>query len=157
MKDKKPDSSHILRTAKHVYLIGNGGSYANAVHIANDLISCGVRAHTLDPASLTATANDYSYQAVFSNWISKVGEPGDLLIALSGSGKSPNIRMGLEAAKDRGMTTMALFGAYNEHDGFCIDILTTSGDDMQEAEEHQIAWGHEVMRRLKAVPQKAAA
>ena len=75
-----------VRNARRVYLIGNGGSYANAVHVANDLLSVGVRAYTLDPASLTASANDFGYETVFSRWISVVGEKGDLLVALSGSG-----------------------------------------------------------------------
>ena len=77
-----------VRRAKRVYLIGNGGSYANAAHIANDLLAAGVRAYTLDPASLTASANDYGYESVFERWIDTVGEAGDLLIGLSGSGKS---------------------------------------------------------------------
>lgn len=154
MKDKRPD---IFRTARRVYLIGNGGSFANAEHICNDLIDAGVKAYTLNAAFLTATGNDCGYEHTFARWINVVGEPGDLLIALSGSGKSPNIRAALGAAKDRGMTTVAIFGAYNQHDGFCVDILDASGDNMQEAEEHQIVWGHEVMRRLKDMRQKEAA
>lgn len=146
MNDRKLDP---FKTAAHVYIIGNGGSYANAVHIANDLLSCGIRAHTLDPASLTATANDFGYAAVFDRWICIVGQPGDLLIALSGSGKSPNILNALATAKAMEMTTWAVFGAYNQHDARTADILTLAGDDMQEAEDHQLAWGHEIMRRLK--------
>ena len=141
----------------HVYLIGNGGSYANAVHIANDLLSCGIRAHTLDPATLTATANDFDYKVVFSKWIKAVGQSGDLLIALSGSGKSPNIRLALAAANLIGITTWAVFGAYNQHDPDVADILTLAGDDMQEAEEHQLVWGHEIMRMLKAKTEEKAA
>lgn len=133
----------------HVYLIGNGGSYANAVHIANDLLGCGIRAHTLDPATLTATANDFSYEAVFSKWLTAVGDPGDLLIALSGSGRSPNILLALEVARGLGMRTWAVFGAYNHHYEYEADFVTLAGDNMQEAEEYQLAWGHAIMRRLK--------
>ena len=125
-----------IKAAKRVYIIGNGGSYANAVHICNDLLACGVRAYTLDPATLTASANDYGYEWVFSRWINIVGEEGDLLIALSGSGKSPNILAALDMAKMCGMQEHRIFGAQQ-------------GLDMQDSEEQQLEIGHEIMRALK--------
>lgn len=125
-----------VRKAKRVYLIGNGGSYANAAHIANDLISAGVRAYTLDAATLTAVANDYSYALVFAHWIRTVGEKGDLLIALSGSGTSPNIMEAMAAARDIGMD---------------VELVTNylKKSDMQESEEIQIELGHDLWRALK--------
>lgn len=123
-----------VKAAKRVYIIGNGGSYANAVHICNDLLGCGIRAYTLDPATLTATANDFSYEAVFSRWIKTVGEKDDLLIALSGSGKSPNILNAIDVAEQIGMDVARVFG---------------SSFDMQTAEEHQIMLGHDLMKQLK--------
>lgn len=137
-----------LTEYKHIYIIGNGGSYANAVHIANDLQMVGLKAYTLDAASLTASANDYGYETVFERWIEVVGEKGDLLIALSGSGRSPNILRALTVANQKGMETMAIFGAYNQHEGVA-KIMLTGGMTMQEAEQHQIAWGHEQMLRLR--------
>jgi len=125
-----------IRKAPRVYLIGNGGSAANAIHIANDLIACGIRAHTLDPATLTATANDFSFAEIFSRWIKVVGEPGDLLIALSGSGKSKNILNAIETAKLIGMDIERVFGA-------------EQGLDMQSSEEAQLRLGHDLMRALK--------
>lgn len=125
-----------IRKAKHVFIIGNGGSYANAQHLQNDLLSCGVKAYTLDPATLTAWANDFGYETVFSNWIEKVGEKGDLLIALSGSGKSQNILNACTAAENRDMTVHREFGA-------------AQGLDMQASEERQIWLGHELMRELR--------
>ena len=130
------NSSRLIRNAKHVYLIGNGGSYANAVHICNDLLACGIKAYTLDPATLTASANDHSYETVFSRWIATVGERGDLLIALSGSGKSPNILKAIRTAKRKGMKTLLI-----------TDYLRTL--DMQQSEEYQLLWGHEMMRQLR--------
>lgn len=124
-----------IKSAKRVYIVGNGGSYANAVHICNDLLMCGVKAFTLDPSSLTASANDHGYETVFSRWIDVVGEPGDLLIALSGSGKSPNILNAISLAEEKGLLVERIFGAPKF--------------DMQSAEEHQIWLGHEVMRELK--------
>lgn len=125
-----------IRNAKRVYLIGNGGSYSNAAHVANDLLACGVRAFTLDPATLTASANDFGYETVFARWISVVGEEGDLLVAFSGSGKSPNILNAIETAESIGMKVIKIFGSM-------------LGQDMQAAEEHQLNLGHHVMLQLK--------
>lgn len=125
-----------IRKARRVYLIGNGGSYANAMHIANDLISVGVKAYTLDPATLTAIANDHGFEFIFSRWLQAVGEAGDLVIALSGSGTSANIRHALALAKRNGLDT---------------HLVThyLRGRDMQESEEDQLVIGHEVMRALR--------
>ena len=92
-----------VMSAEWVFIIGNGGSFANAQHIANDLLSCGVPAFTLDAATLTATANDFSYEEIFSRWLSVVASRRDLLIALSGSGTSPNIIRALAEAQRIGM------------------------------------------------------
>lgn len=131
------DLAEAIKRAPRTYLIGNGGSYANAVHIANDLLMCGVRAYTLDPASLTASANDHGYESVFARWLGVVGEAGDLLIALSGSGKSPNILLAIGKAAEIGMEVWPVFGA-------------AQGQGMQEAEEAQIVLGHDLMRHLHA-------
>ena len=128
--------SERIRKAKHVYIIGNGGSYANAVHMCNDLLACGVRAYTLDPATLTAIANDFGYEHTFSSWIAVVGSSDGLLIALSGSGKSPNILNAIRAADTIGMPYVLI-----------TDYLRTM--DMQRSEERQLEIGHEVMRALK--------
>jgi D-sedoheptulose 7-phosphate isomerase len=130
--------SEAVRKAKRVYIIGNGGSYANAIHIANDLLSVGVKAYTLDPATLTAFANDHGYSTVFAKWLRIVGEPGDLLIALSGSGKSSNIVNAIAVAKAVGMEAMLITNYLREK-------------DMQASEEEQLAVGHEVMRCLRQI------
>lgn len=125
----------LVREAPRTYIIGNGGSYANAAHIANDLLGRGIRAYTLDAATLTAFANDHGYYQSFKRWIEVVGEPGDLLIALSGSGKSPNILLAVEAAERRGMKVWREFGA-------------AKNLGMQDAEEEQIHIGHDLYRQL---------
>ena len=126
-----------VKAAKRVYIIGNGGSFANAQHIQNDLEASGVRAHTINPASYSATANDHGHEYIFSRWITLHGESGDLLIALSGSGKSTNILNAIQAAKLIGMDIWPIFGA-------------ARGEDMQQAEEAQVAIGHQVMKWLLA-------
>lgn len=130
-----------VRAARRVYIIGNGGSYANALHMQNDLEACGIRAHTLNPSSLTASANDYGYEYIFSRWVMLHGEPGDLLIAMSGSGRSPNILRAVEAARLLGMEVETIYGADRD-------------EDMQQAEEAQVGIAHRVMRWLKQSPKR---
>ena len=117
-------------------MIGNGGSYANSCHIVNDLLSVGIKAYCMDPATLTAFANDYGYDQAFSKWLKVVAEPWDLLIALSGSGKSPNILNAIQTAEGIGMSIHKEFGA-------------EQGLTMQEAEEKQLKLGHELMLERK--------
>lgn len=124
-----------IRAAKRIYIIGNGGSFANAQHIANDLLACGVRAYTIDPATFSAFANDYGYYKGFARWIATVGEAGDLLIALSGSGRSPNILLAVEEAERKGMAVETIYGAMR-------------GENMQQAEEAQLHIGHKLRAEL---------
>ena len=137
-----------------MYLCGNGGSAANALHIANDLVACGVKAHALpsEIAIVTASANDYSYDEAFSKSLETYGEPGDLLIVLSGSGKSPNILKAMAVAKEKGMRSFAIVGEFNQDCPAAVvaDDCLRWGKDMQEAEEKQLYLGHKVMKWLKA-------
>lgn len=121
----------MVKSAKRVYVIGNGGSYANCFHIVNDLLACGIKAFTIDPATLSAFANDEGWEFALSRWIRIVGEPGDLLIAMSGSGTSQNILMAITDAQQIGMSVYRIFG--NER-----------GEPMQRAEEAQLELFHKV-------------
>ncbi len=125
-----------IRAAGKVMLIGNGGSYANSQHMANDLLACQIPAYTMDIATFSAFSNDFGYEQAFKKWIKVCGRKGDLLIALSGSGKSPNILLACDEAKLIGMDVYTIFG--NER-----------GQDMQSAEEHQLRVTHELLRALR--------
>lgn len=144
---------HTIRRTKRVYICGNGGSAANAIHFANDLVSVGVRAHALtaDVATLTAIANDYGYEEVFSRQLRLYAEPRDMLIVLSGSGRSPSILKALWDTRSCPMYVCAIFGAYNDHsENFTkINLLFSEGLTMQEAEEAQLRIAHEVMLGLR--------
>lgn len=125
-----------VKRAKRVYICGNGGSGANADHIANDLLSRGIRAYALNSfAFLTATANDFGYEEVYARQVRIYCEPGDLLIALSGSGRSPNILAAMKAAEEIGTDAVLV-----------TDYLKTL--NMQQSEEEQIRLGHDLMRSL---------
>ena len=140
-----------IKKTKRVYLAGNGGSAANAIHIANDLISVGVKAQALtaDVATVTAIANDFSYEEIFSKQLAVFGEPGDLLIVLSGSGNSPNIIKALEEAKRIGMVTWAIVGRADCKAIEIADNCYISNKEMQGAEEIQLMIGHEEMLCLR--------
>jgi D-sedoheptulose 7-phosphate isomerase len=135
-----------IRKANRVYLVGNGGSAANAIHIANDLISCGVKAQALlDISTITAIANDYGYEHVFSRQLDVFGSKGDLLICLTGSGNSKNILEAIDTAKRRGMDVLVITGG-GKAATMANHILTD--DNMQLSEERQLVLGHEAMLSL---------
>jgi D-sedoheptulose 7-phosphate isomerase len=137
-----------VKKAKRVYICGNGGSAANAIHIANDLVSCGIKAHplTADVSTLTAIANDYGYEHVFSRQIRVFGEKGDLLLALSGSGNSPNVLNAIKEARDVGMNTWCVVGGGKARELSKNYVLTKPS--MQESEERQVEVGHQLLKEL---------
>ena len=142
-----------IKKARRVYLCGNGGSAANAIHMANDLVSCGIKAQPLpaDIATVTAIANDFDYAQVYSRQVQVHAEKGDLLIVLSGSGNSPNILAALAEAQVKGIESFAIVGEYQETQAEKLATHTIRwGKDMQDAEEKQLYLGHKVMRWLKA-------
>jgi D-sedoheptulose 7-phosphate isomerase len=107
-------------TGRFVYLIGNGGSGANASHLCEDLgkgTAPENEGRRLKILSLTdntpyilAWANDASFERIFVEQLKNLGEPGDLLIAISGSGNSPNILRAVEWANDHGIDTFGMTG-----------------------------------------------
>ena len=101
-----------------VLACGNGGSAADAQHFAAEFVGrfererpeLGALALTTDSSILTAVANDYSYQQIFSKQVRALGQPGDVLLAISTSGNSANVMAAIEAAHEREMTIVALTG-----------------------------------------------
>jgi len=154
-------TKNLLRCWKEgssVYLCGNGGSAANAIHIANDLLygvgrgqvpGMRVEALSANPAILTCLANDISYEDIFAEQIKIKARPKDLLIVLSGSGNSENIVQALMAGRSSGMSTFAILGYSG---GKCLSIADTSihlpVDDMQLAEDFQLIVAHMCMQAL---------
>ena len=102
----------VRAAAKKVILIGNGGSASIAGHMEMDLCNrVGVRAIVFnDPPVLTALANDHGYESAFARMVRLWSEPGDCVIAISSSGRSPNILRGVEAARDRACTVVTFSG-----------------------------------------------
>ncbi|HTB64473.1 MAG TPA: SIS domain-containing protein [Opitutales bacterium] len=148
----------VQREGLTVYLCGNGGSAANAVHWANDLVyplaKTGAKALRCialpaNVATLTCLANDLSYEQIFSFQLQSAGAKGDVLIALSGSGNSPNVLRALEVARERGMICCAIVGFDGGQARQLADIaIHFPVHDMQIAEDLQMIVCHMVMRQL---------
>ena len=108
-----------FRSGRRVYVCGNGGSAADAQHIAGELAGRFRRerralacvALTTDTSVLTAVGNDYDFEQVFSRQVEALGGEGDVLWALSTSGNSPNVLAAAEAARQRGMHVVAMTGS----------------------------------------------
>lgn len=107
-----------LRRGNKVLFCGNGGSAADAQHLAAELVGrqnydrgplAGI-ALTVDTSALTAIGNDYAFEQVFSRQVEALGRPGDVLFGLSTSGRSANVRAAFAAAHRLGVTTVALTG-----------------------------------------------
>lgn len=108
-----------LRSGSRVYTFGNGGSAADAQHIAAELLgrfkqerpALAALALTTDSSTLTAIANDLGYDRIFARQLEGLVRPGDVAWALSTSGTSPNILAGVRAARERGATVIGFTGA----------------------------------------------
>ena len=107
-----------LRAGQRVYWCGNGGSAAEAQHMAAELSGRFLRerpalaseALTVNTSAITAIGNDYGYEAVFSRQVEAFAQPGDVVIGLTTSGNSPNVVRALEAARRKGATAVAFTG-----------------------------------------------
>lgn len=147
---------------RNIYVCGNGGSAANAIHIANDLHygvgSCGpgrkipgikVEALTANTGVITCLANDTGYENIFSHQLEVKGRKGDIFIALSGSGNSANVTKALKTANKMEIQTFTIV-AFDG--GECKKLARTcihfNIDDMQIAEDIQLLVGHLCMQWL---------
>ena len=111
-----------LKEGRAILTFGNGGSAADAQHFAAEMVGRYERdrkawpaiALTTDTSALTAVGNDYGFDRVFARQIEALGRHGDVALGISTSGNSPNVLRGLEAAKERGLVTIALTGRGGE-------------------------------------------
>lgn len=119
-----------LRQGGTVLAFGNGGSAADAAHLAAELVGRFRRerrgfaavALTADTSVLTSIANDYGYDSVFARQVDALGQPGDIAFALTTSGESVNVLRGLEAARAQRLTTIVLTGRDGGSAGRLADV-----------------------------------
>ena len=146
------------KNGKQVFFCGNGGSAGNAVHLANDYIygvakrsGGGIRAVALsaNQAVITCLANDVGYDHIYSEQLAVLANEGDLLVALSGSGNSPNILKALEKAKSMKVKSYAVLGYSGGKSKELADVaIHFPVNDMQIAEDLQLVVGHMLMQWL---------
>jgi D-sedoheptulose 7-phosphate isomerase len=140
-----------LRAGGKLLLAGNGGSAADAQHIAGELVgrlNCdraplAAIALTTDSSVLTAIANDYGYDGVFERQIRGLGRPGDVLIAISTSGRSPNILRAIAAARQKELAVVGFTGrSGGEMAGQCDVCLRAPADSTPLIQQLHITAGH---------------
>lgn len=142
-----------LRTGRKVVLFGNGGSATDATHIAAELVGRFRRERQPLPAisltdniaSVTAIANDYAYEEIFSRQVLAFGERGDVAVGLTTSGSSANVLKALRAAAERGMVTAAITGARGAASEEAVDFqIAIPSTDTARVQETTMALAHSI-------------
>jgi D-sedoheptulose 7-phosphate isomerase len=133
-----------LQAGGRVLTFGNGGSAADAQHLAGELVGRYLRdrpalsalALTTDPSVLTAVGNDLGFESIFRRQVEAHGRRGDVAVGISTSGRSPNVVQALAAARERGLVTVGLTGGGGGllagHVDYLIDVPTSSTPRIQE-------------------------
>ncbi|ADE57478.1 MAG: SIS domain-containing protein [Aminobacterium colombiense] len=147
-------SQLIIQALSHggtAFFLGNGGSAADAQHLAAELVgrfeknrkALRAVALTTNPSTITALANDYGYENIFLRQLQALAAPGDIVIGISTGGASPNVVKALTWAKEKGIETIAMTG---ENGGDLARIasllLTAPSSHTPRIQELHITWGH---------------
>lgn len=136
---------------KRIYFCGNGGSAADAQHLAaefsgrfySDRKALPAEALHCNTSYLTAVANDYSFDVIYSRLIDGIGQQGDILVGLSTSGNSNNIIKAFETAKQKGITTVGFTGENGgKLKGLCDYLVNIPSTDTPRIQESHIMIGH---------------
>ena len=147
-----------FRAGGKVYFCGNGGSAADAQHLAAEFSGRfyidreGLPAEALhcNTSYLTAVANDYSYDIIYSRLIAGLGRPGDVLVGISTSGNSKNILMAFEECRSKGIRTIAFTGATGGSMKELADVLVNvPSNDTPRIQEAHITAGHIVCEMVE--------
>jgi D-sedoheptulose 7-phosphate isomerase len=140
-----------LRSGNKLLLVGNGGSAGDAQHIAAEIVGRYKRerpayaaiALTTDSSALTAISNDYGFEQVFARQVAGLGRRGDILLALSTSGRSPNILAALQAAREHGLVTVGFTGSNGAAmAAVCDHLLVAPTDDTPVIQQIHLAVAH---------------
>ena len=140
-----------MRAGGKLMIAGNGGSASDAQHIAGEIVGrlmydrvpLPAIALTADAAVMTATANDYGFEHVFARQVIALGRPGDVLLAISTSGRSANLLRALEAARDRGIRCFGFAGrAGGPMAALCDTVLRAPADETAIVQQLHITAAH---------------
>lgn len=145
---------------RQVFIFGNGGSAGNAIHLANDFLygisrefghALRVTALPANSAVLTCLANDEGYDGIFFRQLAVLANKGDVTIAFSGSGNSPNILKALEYCSQNSITSFAVLGySGGKAKALADHAIHVPVNDMQISEDLQLVVGHLMMQWLYA-------
>jgi D-sedoheptulose 7-phosphate isomerase len=147
-----------LRSGNKLLIIGNGGSAADAQHIAAEIVgrykqdrpAYAAIALTTDTSALTAIANDYGFEQVFARQVEGLGQRGDVLLALSTSGRSPNILAALHTARARGLVTIGFTGTKGEAlRAHCDHLLVAPSDDTPVVQQIHLTFAHAICDEIE--------
>jgi D-sedoheptulose 7-phosphate isomerase len=147
-----------LRAGNKLLIAGNGGSAADAQHIAAEIVgrykqdrpAWAAMALTTDTSALTAIANDYGFEQVFARQVAGLGRRGDVLLTLSTSGRSPNILAALRSARERGLVTIGFTGSKGEALGaFCDHLLVSPSDDTPVIQQIHLTVAHGICDEIE--------
>jgi len=141
-----------LKKGKKIVLFGNGGSAADSQHLATELVGCFTRrsrrplpaiALTANTSNLTAIANDYGFENVFSRQVETLVNKGDVVIALSTSGDSPNMLKGVQTARKKGAYTIGFTGNRKNKLKSSVDLCFSAPSGVSaRIQECHITAGH---------------
>jgi D-sedoheptulose 7-phosphate isomerase len=147
-----------LRHGHKLLIVGNGGSAADAQHIAAEIVgrykqdrpAYAAIAITTDTSALTAISNDYGFDKVFARQVEGLGGRGDVLLALSTSGRSPNILAALHTAHKRGLITVGFTGSKGAGLGtVCDHVLIVPSDDTPVIQQIHLAVLHGICEEIE--------
>ena len=147
-----------LNAGNKLLVLGNGGSAADAQHIAAEIVgrykqdraAYAAIALTTDTSALTAISNDYGFEWVFARQIEGLGRRGDVLLALSTSGRSPSVLKALSTARGLGIVTIGFTGTKGEAMGaLCDDLLIAPSDDTPIIQQIHLAIGHAICEAIE--------
>ncbi len=151
---------------RRVYVMGNGGSAATATHLASDLMKTAqvagleplrVLALTDNTSLLTAWANDTAYERIYAEQVAALVDPGDVVIAISASGNSPNIVAGVMAAAAKGARTIGLLGFDGGESRALVDIaIHTPCHNYGLVEDSHSAIGHAMTAAIRSALESRA-
>ena len=147
-----------LRAGNKILLIGNGGSAADAQHIAAEIVgrykqdrpAWAAMALTTDTSALTAIGNDFGFEQVFARQVQGLGRRGDVLLALTTSGRSRNILAALSSARDRGLITVGFTGSKGGTLGaLCDHLVVAPSDDTPVIQQIHLAVAHGICDEIE--------
>lgn len=153
---------HSIRQGGKIFFCGNGGSAADAQHLAAELL-VRLRSHVnrdslpaltlaTDTSTITACANDYSFEEIFSRPLSGLGVKGDVVVGITTSGKSPNVIKAFEVARQKGIITVGFLGGAAQGEPalqYCDYAFVVPSTETGRIQEVHITAGHALMEAVE--------